>query len=110
MNPVEMGLNRDLLVERVNSIPYYAILNKKANGFSKVTELQIYDALESFINSISSSNSRFDRELHGGGGEQIPTTDGTITRIRTFTASEQLGMKLYNENCSSCHSTFHKVS
>ncbi len=109
-SPIEMGLKREELVHRVNEQEMYAVLARKAFGLSELSELSIYTALEVFVNSISASHSRFDQQLDATGFRMTYPAEGDeIPVINGFEEIEQNGMELFNRNCASCHSTFHKL-
>lgn len=97
-NPNEMGMSLSQIVDVVDNSDAYNILHKKAFGETAIQEDHILDALEAFINSISSRNTRFENDiiqnLNFITGDSV---SGNITN--------ELGFRLFSENCTSCHSS-----
>jgi len=101
---LEMGMhNMKEVKDKLSSINYYPILFNKAFDNKNVTEKGILDALDAFVNSISSTNSKFDKAAKQSGGHISELT----TPFAEFTANENAGKTLYNNNCASCHSFDH---
>ncbi len=100
----QMGINDEELFNRIKSKPYYDILFTKAFGENEVNGERIGQAVEAFINAISSVNSKFDRGLEGAQAfsEESP--------FPNFTAEENLGKTIYNKNCAVCHSPKHNFT
>lgn len=96
-NPNEMGMHVEDIVYMASNRDYYRLLNKKAFGTENIDEESILDALEAFINSISSESTRFETEIFGElnfiTGDQV-----------TGTTKHELGLNLFLKNCQSCHS------
>ncbi len=93
---IEMGMSFSELVPKLEVVDYYDVLFSKAFGDDRITEDRITDALEEFVNSMVSANSKFDQgviENHGNSFGDLPN----------FTEKENLGRELYSLNCSSCH-------
>jgi cytochrome c peroxidase len=91
INHVEMGMGTEQdIVDRVGKYPYYEDLFIEAFGTSAVTSDRISQALSTFVGSISSANSRFDRWQNGEG---------------QLTAIELSGKSLFftKYNCNACH-------
>jgi cytochrome c peroxidase len=92
-NHIEMGMeNLDLLVTKLEEIPYYKPLFKKAFNSEYVTKERISSALSQFIGSITTSRSRFDQS--------------SVSGFSNFSELEKLGMNLFNSDkakCASCH-------
>lgn len=93
---IEMGMDMNALVDRLNKTDYYPILFKKAYGSENVIPGRITEALEEFINSIVSVDSRFD--------EGMARHQNAHRMFSNFTAQENIGRNLYVQNCASCHS------
>jgi cytochrome c peroxidase len=98
-NPVEMHQSLAVGVARLQQIPAYAPLYRKAFGENAITEANTLKALGQFERTLISSNSRFDKFRRG---------DRTA-----LTAYEQQGLVLFNThpngtirggNCGDCHS------
>lgn len=93
---IEMGMDLEDLAARLNETDYYPILFKKAFGDNRVVPGRITEALEEFINSMISKDSRFDEGMNR-----------MLSAFRTFpnfSSQENLGRSLFVDNCSSCHS------
>lgn len=103
LSEIEMGLDMEKLVDRIQKDDIYPILFKKSYGDETIVEHRILDAIEAFVNSISSTNSKFDKEL-------LKTNHNTIVPFVGFTDQENLGKELYMDNCSSCHSRDHNFT
>ena len=103
ISEIEMGLDMETLVDRIEKDEVYTILFSKAYGDENIMQHRILDAIEEFVNSISSSDSKFDHESMKFGGDVVSDFSG-------FTAEENLGRNLYNDNCASCHSIDHKFT
>jgi cytochrome c peroxidase len=100
---LEMFETLPSIVTKISNNPMYQIQFIKAFGSSEVTSEKISKAMEQFMNSIVSNDSKYDRYLAGS---------------TTLTASEDNGRKLffqeYNQffpsqsgaECSHCHSGF----
>jgi len=91
LNHVEMGMGTEAeIVERVSRYPYYADLFMETYGTSTVTSERISGALTTFIENISSTNSRFDRWRMNGS---------------QLSAIELSGKSLFitKYNCNGCH-------
>jgi cytochrome c peroxidase len=91
VNHVEMGIpDVDQLAEKLENIPYYHELFQKAFYSSEVTPDRIAIALSSFLQSINSGNTKFDRSQFGG---------------ESLSALEMVGAQLFNDtyDCNSCH-------
>lgn len=84
-DPVEMGMNMAELASKLSQDEYYHILFRKAYGDPQISPNRITEAIQEFVNSFVSVDSKFDRG--------------------TFTALESLGRSLFMVNCATCHST-----
>jgi cytochrome c peroxidase len=93
---IEMGMDLNELADRLNATDYYPILFKKAYGNDRVVPSRITEALEEFINSIVSKDSRFD--------EGLARARNSFTNFTNFSSQENLGRALFTQNCASCHS------
>lgn len=92
---IEMGMDLKELSDKLAKLDYYQVLFRKAFGAPIVTEDRILEAIQEFVNSFVSTQTKFDEgmNLHFS-----PHTD-----FRNFTQQENLGKHLFNANCSSCH-------
>lgn len=90
-NHVEMGVfDFDMIIKKLQALPYYEELFRKAYGESEITKDKIADALSFFLMSIRSVNTKFDRVMR---------------KETSFTATELAGMQLFitTYDCNSCH-------
>lgn len=88
---IEMGLpDFELLIAKIDSIPYYQELFKNAFGHSVISKERISSALSTFVLSLQSTNSK-NNKVNIGKAE--------------FTENEKRGRDLFNGkyNCASCH-------
>ncbi len=61
-NHIEMGITDvDALIQKLSALPYYAPLFNDAFGSPEITEERISQAVTTFISSINTNNTRFDR-------------------------------------------------
>lgn len=90
-NHIEMGIeNEQLLVDKVNSLDYYQDYFNQIYGVNVISSEQIGDALGTFVASIASTNTKWDK---------------VNNQQASFTPSEQRGLELFNHtyDCASCH-------
>jgi len=92
-NPIEMGMkNHDVAIERLNKIPGYVDMFKKAFPKEK-SPLNIENtakAIATYERTLITPNSRFDKYMKGN--------------KKALTAQEIKGMKLVEEiGCTACH-------
>ena len=101
-NEDEMGMQMADLVDKLSDIPYYKVLfNKAFQNDGKIEEHLIVTALESFVNSISTSSSKLEKALVGPNiAEQLTSS----TAIAGLSPSENRGKQIFMSNCASCHS------
>lgn len=100
---VEMGMHMNEAVTRVRQQSYYGVLFEKAYGDKNILEHRVLEAIEEFVNSIVSSNSKFDHESM--------KADGAVnSEFSGYSTSENRGKNLYLDNCASCHSADHKFT
>lgn len=85
----EIGANMDDIVVKLAETSYYPDLFDKAFGGTYINEERIVDALEQFLKSMHTFNSKFDREA--------------ANDFAGLTSSELRGVELFSENCSACH-------
>lgn len=97
-NPNEMGMQLEEVVEKIKDLDYYKILANKAFGSQSIHANQILVALENFMNSINSTDSRFDDI-----SAQNPITSQSPRDWQFFTNQENLGKSLFQINCVTCH-------
>src|SRR4030095_5165190 len=97
-NPNEMGLEMSQITAKIKNLDYYKILTQKAFGTESINEGLILLSLEKFMNSITSSSSKFDVGL---GGSITFNTSGMA--VQGFNNQENLGLNLFSQNCAGCH-------
>ena len=98
----EMG-NQSIreIAQRLENDPVYQILTKHLNGQETMDEHLMMFALESFINSITAFDTKFDKAFVNNPSIQ------TFDNFPNFTAAENKGKELFNQNCANCHSERH---
>ena len=91
-NSLEMGMDLKQLPEKLSQQPYYAELFETALGTPEITEDTISEGLSTFLNSMVSGTTKFDRAQFIG--------------RRHFSALERLGETLFmgKAGCAQCHS------
>lgn len=102
-NENEMAMQMHEIAAVVQSEPYYAPLFNKAFGNKEITEEKVLEAVANFVNAMGSYQSKFDAEAN----KSVPSGFANAVfpnDFSGFSASENRGKKLYNNNCSSCHS------
>jgi len=92
---VEMGLDRDMLVSRLTADAHYKSLFIQAFGSDVVAEDRVARALAQFLRSMESLQSKYD----AAAADVSSATDD----FPGFTASENLGKKIFFERCTACH-------
>lgn len=101
---VEMGMNLDTLVKRLQSTTHYPALFQKAFNSTAITSDRIAGALSQFVRSIISYRSRFDE----GRAQILPPANPVNTPYANFTPQENLGKQLFFgplTGCAACHGT-----
>jgi cytochrome c peroxidase len=94
---VEMGMDLGELTGKLAEVDYYQVLFRKAYGAPAVTEDRVLDALQEFVNSFVSAETRFDKGMN--------QTHNPFVDFAQFSQQENMGKRLFNENCSTCHGT-----
>lgn len=92
---IEMGMDLDVLVDRLNQEEHYRILFNKAYYSEEIDQHMVLDALSNFVNAMVTSNTKFDK----GMGQHFRAE----AAFSNFTPGENRGKDLYMANCSSCH-------
>lgn len=91
-DPIEMGMDLELLQTKLSNYSYYETLFTEAFGSPEINTLRIAQALAQFVRSIVSYRSKYDL--------------GVDINFSNFTAQEQQGRQLFNSNqtrCDNCH-------
>ena len=99
-DPIEMGMDLSTLSDKLQQEEHYRILFKKAFKQEDINNDLIFSAIAQFLRSFDNDNTKFDTELMSAGDNVHQTFAG-------FTARENLGKTLYNNNCASCHGSNH---
>jgi len=104
INENEMDIDNGELQTRLEELPYYSILFERAFGDNEITLDRANRAIEDFVNSISSTGTRFDEGL-----ERSPNFLAE-NDFYNFTDSENMGKSIYNANCATCHTDKHNFT
>ena len=99
-HPDEMAKNLDALVEELSEDDSYRDMFEKAYG--EVSPATIARALASFVRTMVSSDSRYDRFLRG----EIALTPQEEVGRKLFMAHPDVKVSLRGANCIDCHSQF----
>ena len=107
-NPEEMDMDMDLLLSRLEELEYYPILFGRVfeDDSWKYNPIQVVAGLQSFVNSLSTQDSRFDLELKEMANKTHFVAEDFTRDFASFTSSENLGKNLFLANCGSCHGRF----
>lgn len=92
---VEMGLDPDTLIRRIDQDPRYRPLFRDAFGTEQATVEHVANALSQFIRSMESYRSKYDTA--------VAEVDSSRERFPGFTESENLGKQLFFDRCVACH-------
>ncbi len=99
---VEMGMDLEDLVKKLQEIDYYSELFQEAYGDPNISSERISRSLAQFIRSMVSFNTSFDEGLNLAGRN----ADLENTQFVNFSAEENLGKSLFFSNrtgCAACH-------
>jgi cytochrome c peroxidase len=103
-NPSEMDMTMKEIIKYVETVPFYKPLFFKAFGDERVTEGRVTESIASFVNSMSSLNSKFDwavsDAIHGGKG----LGKDFSAPLARLSEQENRGRALYLNSCAGCHS------
>lgn len=94
-NRIEMGMSPEHLEKHISKDPNYAPLFESAFGDPVVTTERITLALEQFVRSLVSTDSRYDRAAAKALTFREPFAD--------FTDEENRGKQLFVNHCAICH-------
>lgn len=100
---LEMFETLPSIVTKLSKNPMYQVQFIKAFGLSEVTSEKISKAMEQFMNSIVSNNSKYDMYL---AGSSTLTTSEDNGRKLFFQEYNQFFPSLSGAECSHCHSGF----
>jgi cytochrome c peroxidase len=100
---IEMGMELDTLVEKLQFVPYYPQLFRNAYGTNEITTDRISMALAQFVRSIVSYQTKYDE----GRAQLQPGQNPGATPFPNYTAQENLGKAIFfGPNlgaCAGCH-------
>jgi cytochrome c peroxidase len=99
-NPDEMDQDIERLVDELDADPTYRAMFEAAYGATSAEA--IARALASFLRTLVSSNSRYDRFLRG----EISLNDQEELGRKLFMAHPDVRVSLRGANCIDCHSQF----
>lgn len=100
-NPLEMGLDLEVLVDRIEESAYYPPLFEAAFGDSSVSTERIARALAQFVRAIVSNRAPFD--------EGVAVTGSVVAPFPNYTAAQNLGKQVFfrggagTPSCAGCH-------
>lgn len=101
---IEMGMDLDILVAKLNTLDYYPELFDRAFGNEEINSQLISRALAQFVRSMVSFNSKFDEGMASlQAGQNIGNTP-----FNNFSGLENMGKALFfspQTNCATCHGT-----
>lgn len=100
---IEMGLELEQLIAKLEQLDYYGTLFNKAFGSPDVTSDRISKALSQFTRSIVSYNSRFNKAVRADDLDEVPETDMVL--LSTLTEQENIGLDIFYNlgTCGYCH-------
>jgi len=102
-NVKEMDMTMSEVVTVVNNQPYYSVLFKKAYGEQAASEKRVTEAIQSFVHALSSFQSKFDVAAQAQFESNQQSFNFVIQDFEQFTAQENRGKTIYQNNCASCH-------
>ena len=109
-NNKEMGMNDDLIADRIREQSFYEPLIEKAfnKELDEVTSDEVVQAISIFINSMGSFNSKFDQAYDEFLSHSNNDSDDIGTKeFALFTPIENQGKNIYVAHCGSCHGEQH---
>ncbi|RCH55981.1 cytochrome-c peroxidase [Mucilaginibacter hurinus] len=89
-NHVEMDETVENVIRKLQGMPKYRDLFKKAYNSEEITTARLMKALSQFMIMCVSANSKYDKVKRNEAGE-------------TFTPEEQAGYALFKQMCADCH-------
>lgn len=102
---IEMGMNLDTLLNKLNRISYYPALFENAFGNKTITSEKVSKALAQFVRSIVSYNAKYDVGRANFPANLAPAQLGDFAN---FTAQENRGKAIFfgtDGGCAACHGT-----
>ena len=97
-NPIEMGMDPEELVAKLNQEPLYQALAQKVHRNRELTVSNVIRDLSDFMLTLPSTNTRFDEyyDLEEAGASPA-------TFAANFSSAELRGAELFVGNCTGCH-------
>ncbi|MEL7533067.1 MAG: cytochrome c peroxidase [Bacteroidota bacterium] len=107
-NPHEMAMDQDLMLARINESEYYPILFGRVfnDDAWQYNRNQITAGLHTFLNSLSTQDSRFDQEQKAMSDQTYFAKEDYTRDFASFSPSENLGKTLFLTHCANCHGRF----
>lgn len=90
-SPAEMGETMDNVLKKINQSPIYKQHFKTIFGIDTIKAKDLTGAIEQYLLSLVSANSRYDQLV--------------VKQKDTFSPDEKEGLRLFKEKCASCHAT-----
>lgn len=100
VDPLEMGESLPEVIRKLGGISYYPRLFKRAFGDAEITEERLAVAIEQFLLSLTSLDSKFDRVSRGQGTLSEQEKKG----FELFMAESNPEQGLRGASCFQCHS------
>lgn len=102
-NVKEMDMSMPEVVDAVNNQDYYAVLFRKAFGTNVATEETVTEAIQNFVHALSTFQSKFDLAAQKTFEASQQNFTFYTLDFEQFSAVENRGKSLYQNNCASCH-------
>ncbi|WP_269540623.1 MbnP family protein [Cerasicoccus fimbriatus] len=99
IDPVEMGSDMDALLAELKADQYYRIAFKEAFGEGEISERNLGLALESFLLTLTSFDSRFDQAMRGEA--ELTTTEKRGFEL--FMTEFEPRSRQFGADCFHCH-------
>lgn len=96
---VEMGMDMDTMVARIQATSFYPALYNDAFGTPTITPERTFKAIGQFVRSMVSGNTAYDRGVMMIGIPEVP--------FPNFSAQENQGKDIFfnSAGCANCHSS-----
>ena len=103
-NENKMGMEMQQVVDAVKSLEYYPMLFEMAYGDRNINEDRILNSISTFVNSIGSFNSKYDKAIDESGFLLLKNFSNSPSGdLAMLSIEENRGKELYFNNCASCH-------
>jgi cytochrome c peroxidase len=103
VNPIEMDENWDRAIEQIDSDPIYDALFFKAYGSTEVTKDKITKAIASFLRTMISANSKFDKQRIGQYQFNQSELNGFNLFLSEGGSPDQVPGGSFGADCFHCH-------